>query len=193
MFDKAYESYKLKCKELGIKPSPKVEIFGEDISKDKKEKHVDIQTLSQSKKVKAPALSETAKKALVPKQKKRASTRVKKDKKQLLRDKIRTAKREEKVKTPKVVKPKKVLQTEDEKRLKRNAQSRSYYHKTKPKPKPKKETVKKVVTLKPPRVLLTDEEKKEKIKATSTKYYEKNKEILRKKSQEYYDKNKDKI
>lgn len=66
-YEKAYKSYKKKCKELGIKPSPQEDIFVNEIVKEKNDK--------------------------------------------ILKSKI-----------------KRVPQTEEEKRLKRNAQSRKEYH-----------------------------------------------------------------
>lgn len=61
MFDKAYEAYKKKCKELGIKPSSKKKIFGEEIESAKHNKQVSIAELSELRKAKPPTLSPTAK------------------------------------------------------------------------------------------------------------------------------------
>lgn len=71
MYDMAYESYKQKCRELGLAPTSKAKIFAEDIVKKQNDDHVNIVTLSKAKKQKAPVLSEIAKEALiVPKKRK---------------------------------------------------------------------------------------------------------------------------
>ncbi|MDT8338567.1 MAG: hypothetical protein RQ763_05155 [Sulfurimonas sp.] len=70
-YDMAYESYKQKCRELGVAPSPKAKIFAEDIVKKQNGDHINIAVLSNARKQKVPVLSETAKEALiVPKKRK---------------------------------------------------------------------------------------------------------------------------
>ena len=144
MFDKAYESYKKKCKQFGIKPSSKRAMFGEAIEKIKHDEHISISELSKIRKAPAPVLSETAKKAI--------EVQANKKKPKLMSVK------------PKVIKPKKpkrVLLTEEQKRLKRNAQSKKQY--------------KAKQALKPKKVCLTEEQKKIAHKESARKYYERTK------------------
>lgn len=66
-----YESYKAKCKELGLKPSTKNKLLAEDIIKEKNKSHIDIAAKSLKKKQKPLILSKTAKGALVINEKKK--------------------------------------------------------------------------------------------------------------------------
>jgi len=46
----AYESYKQKCKELGLKASPKKKLLAEDIQREQKENRIDVIALIKEKK-----------------------------------------------------------------------------------------------------------------------------------------------
>lgn len=170
MFDKAYKSYKQKCKELGVKPSLKKDIFSEEIERKKNENHQDIFELSRARKEKAPVLSETAKKAndiQTNKGNRKVKPKTKTVKKKVVKKTINVVSTK-KIRVPlktetKVEKPKRVLLTEEEKRLKRNAQSRKQYD------------AKKVKT---PKVVLSDEEKQLRQLESRKKYYEKNKKKI---------------
>jgi len=158
MFDKAYESYKKKCKELGIKASSKKDVFGEDITRKKNKQHVNISELSAAKKQKAPILSDTAKKAI-------------------------------EVKTNKMVKKKRVVQTEEEKKAKRNAWSKAYYAANR----------EKILAKKSKKVFLTDDEKKEIAREKARLYHLKMKndpayqERRKKNAKKWQSENKEKI
>jgi phage/plasmid-associated DNA primase len=49
MFDKVYKSYKQKCKELGLKPSSKEKLFGDEIErvKNTKRRKIDESTAKE--------------------------------------------------------------------------------------------------------------------------------------------------
>lgn len=159
-----YESYKQKCLELGLKPTPQKKIFAEDIIKEKNEQHVDITELSQARKTTvAPVLSEIAKKALViskVKAKKIAAG---------------NPKTEKPVKTPKNL-------TDEEK----NPQQLSNDIDVIPKIK-----VEKITTSKPKKILSEDE--KERAKKRSRLFYLQNKDSQNEKSKEWMRNNKDKV
>jgi len=184
MYEKAYDAYKRKCEKLGLKPSSKEEIFGSEIVKRQNENRVNITELSLQRKQKAPELSETAKKALDIQINRRAPKRVKKTEKQLLRDEIRADKLEEKkiVKASKPEKQKRVLQTEDEKRLKRNAQARKQY-----------QAKVEALGAKEHKVLLTDEQKLEHARVNAAKYYAKNKKDINAKNRQRRKENSPKV
>ena len=151
MFDEAYKSYVEKCKKFGIKPSSKQKMFGGEIERKQHANRVSISELSEARKTKAPALSETAKRVMENQTTRRVA--------------VKKARREKK-KPVKIepVKPAKEILTEDEKRLKRNARAKAYYHKT------KGDSQK--------REPLTDDEKIARGELARKKYYAKNREKI---------------
>lgn len=166
MYDDVYESYKQKCKELGIKPSPKLKIFAEDIVKKQNDDHVDVATLSKARKQKTPVLSETAKKALVVprkhklKLKKSAAIKLApapKPKKGVIA-KIKVKKIV--IPRPKIEKPVKqirVSQSDEEKKANARERARLYYEKNKDKVNTLNKEKRKS---NPKKIILSDEEKK---------------------------------
>jgi phage/plasmid-associated DNA primase len=48
MFERAYKAYKQKCKELGLKPSSKKKLFGDEIERMKKENRDESTTKESS-------------------------------------------------------------------------------------------------------------------------------------------------
>ena len=160
MNEKVYESYLKKCKELGIKPTAKANIFAEDILREKNEKRIDIASLSQARKQKAPVLSQTAKEALAAPIKRKPKQKKEKPVKQ----KIAAAK-------PKVAKPPKepkVRQGDEEKRENVRKYSRLYYENNKEKLKALREKREKNAKIK---AKLTDEEKKANARKYSRLYH----------------------
>ena len=163
MSDTAYESYRQKCKELGIKASPKKKLLSEDIEREQKEKRIDVTTLIKEKKKPAPVLSETAKQDI------KVVKKVKPKKPaQVQTDKVERTRPEGKAK---FVKPK---LTDEEKREKRLAYQRAYQIKNRPAPKPKK-------------AKLTDEEKELRHKTYMKVYREKNRDKLNAQTQAWRD------
>lgn len=165
--DKAYEQYLQKCKELGIKPSPKKKIFGEDITKEKNQQHVDIASLSQARKQKAPVLSEMAKEALVVAKKPKA-----KSVKKAVVEKTAVAK--PKVEKPKlikekVVKQKRVLLTPEQKLENTRECARRYYAENKEEIKAHQRATR--AENNSNKVILSDEEKKAKAKENARLYH----------------------
>lgn len=186
MYDMAYESYKQKCRELGLAPTSKAKIFAEDIVKKQNDDHINIVTLSKAKKQKAPVLSETAKKALtVPKKRKpkvrkiaaiklvplprvkRIAAAPKPKKEVVVKIKVKKIV----IPKPKIEKPvkqKRVLLSEEEKKAKARECARLYYEKNKDKVNTLQREKRKSTSKK---VLLTDEEKKARQKENARLYH----------------------
>lgn len=178
MYDMAYESYKQKCRELGLAPTSKAKIFAEDIVKKQNDDHVNIVTLSKAKKQKAPVLSEIAKEALIVQKKRKPKVkkivaiksaplpRVKKiaaapkPKKDVV---VKIKVKKIVIPKPKIEKPvkqKRVLLSDEEKKEKAREYARIYYEKNKEKRK-----------VNPKKVFLSDEEKKARQKEASRLYH----------------------
>lgn len=171
IYDIAYESYKQKCRELGLAPTSKAKIFAEDIVKKQNDDHINIVTLSKAKKQKAPVLSETAKEALAVKPPKVLKKRVAK----VVEPKPEKVVNTKVVKAPKPINPKRVSISEKKQMLERTREWCKNNNKIVI-PKQKVEKIEKPV--KPKRVLLSEEEKKANARECARLYYEKNKDEI---------------
>jgi len=185
MYDKAYEDYRKKCKELGVKPSSKKEIFGQEIEQKKSEARVSITELSLARKQKAPALSETAKKAIEVQTNRRKKTA-----------KLPKVKKETPQKSMKEDRPKRVLLSEDEKTKRARAVANNYYKNNKEVVLKRQREKRKAASTK---VILSEEEKIAKRREASRLHHLKMKddpeyqERRLKNAKAWREKNKDKI